>query len=164
MTLIDFMFTSPTWNLAKHVQLLNCRDDTAAANNFLTEFLVDDHERDLVFTKIPTNPLPIPMIQNIHRIHLFRKVDEKLLSEKISSWERETRKHNGDQYDSPPQRRLVSSRTNGRILDLRWWDKKDRAGNWVMEEGVVISDCLWDDFRLEEWGYIFPEWAGRMSR
>ncbi|KAF3928922.1 hypothetical protein AA313_de0204137 [Arthrobotrys entomopaga] len=155
MDLIDFAFTGSNWNLDKHIQLLECHmyDDEKGAKEFLTTLVTTDEDSKQVFT---------PSISSVvaTRTNLVLKCQERIRSVIQTAWNKENLVHqNQDRFCTPPARRLVSGR-NGMLEVIKHEERSSlRETNWTTLERVMIRDCVWDDWRLEGWGYYFPEFV-----
>ncbi|KAK6526849.1 hypothetical protein TWF281_010046 [Arthrobotrys megalospora] len=150
--LIDFIITGSKFDLEKHVELLECLGDKDMAMEAMRTLLLSDGDTRWVFNE--------PGSQNggidaSHRTQLLIRCDAQLKRTQYSGMAKVHKDTAGDMYCDPPLRRLVKGR--GGVIVVSEFEDRARNDNWTEAERVIVRDCMWDDQRLEELGYQFPE-------
>ncbi|KAK6533431.1 hypothetical protein TWF694_002371 [Orbilia ellipsospora] len=153
LDLIDFAFTGGNWNLDKHIQLLECHGDEKRAKEFLINLVTTDEDSKRIFTIGTSSAVTA-------RTNLISKCEERIRSVIRTAWNKENSVHqNQDRFCTPPARRLVDGR-NGTLEVVKYEERgSSRETNWTTMAQVKVKDCVWDDWRLEGWGYHFPEFV-----
>lgn len=162
--LVSFIFSMRGWNPGKHAEFL----ENLGHRRRSADWLIDTaRNRDCLYPFILWEETQNCQIVNVAlRTHLYFITALKIRCLETGEISKETYTRPGQTwYCRPPSRRLIKGAT-GIVAVPRVEDSTlTRAPRtWISpnQESVcaMIEDCLWDDWRLEEWGYHFPEFVG----
>ncbi|KAF3908528.1 hypothetical protein ABW21_db0206451 [Orbilia brochopaga] len=177
--LLDMLYTPTTYDMHTHLRFLRCHGDSHAAAAFLADALAT--EGVMRMNKLAGGLDPY----GITGMNLLDEVERKLAATTATSQLREVwgsvfRGASTDFFSAPPARRLVRG-GNAVLGGAKLLEQADTgtvigaggvlgivaglmpgkvAENWTAADVVVLSDCLWDEWRLEGWGYGFPLFVG----
>ncbi|KAK6333414.1 hypothetical protein TWF718_011226 [Orbilia javanica] len=161
--MISYMFSARTWNPEKHAEFLGYLGRRRRSSNWIIVMIMDGESLEpfILWEDTPN----CHQMNAVLRTHIYYMTALRIRFLETEAIREDMYINPGvPLYCRPPARRLVKGAT-GRVIVPTTQDLAFSrvARTWLSpnQENVctAIEDCLWDDWRLEEWGYHFPEFV-----
>ncbi|KAK6512142.1 hypothetical protein TWF481_001034 [Arthrobotrys musiformis] len=161
--MISFIFSMRDWNPERHVEFLDNLGHRQKSIEWLSAITSND---DCLLPLVTWEQTPNCHSMNVAlRTKIYALTEIRILYLVQEELRKDVYARPGYMwYCRPPPRRLIKGET-GLVSVPRFEDTKfsREAQTWVSsgQENVctMVEDCMWDDWRLEGWGYHFPEFV-----
>ncbi|EPS39214.1 hypothetical protein H072_6994 [Dactylellina haptotyla CBS 200.50] len=150
---INILFTEREWNLNTQVQFLECLGDRQKAEEFVVDHITRDPQAATILSGQQGS---IGYNADItFRSNLIGRCEERIRS--ITQIKALAHAKSNTDHPLLSPRRLVKGDTGVLYMQTSTHQGLQKTVDWTAFGPVELRDCVWDDFRLEQLGYHFPE-------